>query len=88
MTSRHHPAKTAKAAPTACTTETVMLLSDAAARLKFVSCEDDEPSQGFESRCRAAVHARWRRRGVLLILNFVDSVNSVQNPISGVIFGA
>ena len=26
---------------------------DAASQLKFGSCEDDEPSQGFESRCRA-----------------------------------
>jgi hypothetical protein len=31
--------------PAACTTETVMLPSDAAARLKNGSCEDDEPSQ-------------------------------------------
>jgi hypothetical protein len=39
MTRRHHPAKTAQATPCACTTETVMLPSDAASRLKNGSCE-------------------------------------------------
>ena len=77
MTSRHHPAKTAKAAPTACTTETVMLLSDAAARLKFGSCRRMNPPKIRIALPRA-----------LLGLNFVNSVNSVQNPVSGVIFPA
>jgi hypothetical protein len=49
MTARHHPAKAAQATPCACTTETVMLPSDAASlrpvglrargRLKNGSCE-------------------------------------------------
>jgi hypothetical protein len=49
------PRKTAKTTPVVCTTETVMLPSDAAARLKNGSCEDDEPSQNTN---RAAAYPR------------------------------
>jgi hypothetical protein len=43
MTARHLPAKTDRTTLAAWTTETVMLPSDAALRLKFGSCEDDAP---------------------------------------------
>jgi hypothetical protein len=55
----HHPSQQASSripiTPAACTTETVMLPSDAAARLKNGSCEDDEPSQDTK---RAAARKR------------------------------
>jgi hypothetical protein len=44
--------------PAACTPETVMLPSDAAARLKNGSCEDDGPSRIHESRGSAAARKR------------------------------
>jgi len=47
--------------PAACTTETVMLPSDAAARLKNGSCEDDGPSK--DTKC-ASAYPRLGRRAV------------------------
>jgi hypothetical protein len=43
MKARHLPAKKAQATLAAWTTETVMLPSEAALRLKFGACEDDAP---------------------------------------------
>jgi hypothetical protein len=77
MTARHHPAKSAQATRAVCTTETVMVPSDAAARLKIGSCRRMNPPKIRIALPRA-----------LLGLNFVNSVNSVQNRISGVIFPA
>jgi hypothetical protein len=39
--------------PAVCTSETVMLPSDAATRLRNGSCEDDAPPEFYDPRCRA-----------------------------------